>query len=315
MQNIIIKSTSLQPRKKKTVNSFKKYSFIYLLMLPSLILTFVFAYLPMPGILSAFQDYNIFSGLLKSPWVGLKHIKEIFEIPMMWGAIISTFKLSVLTIIVGFPAPIILALMINELRNGLYKKSIQTLSYLPHFLSWIAVVGLMYSFMDPYGPINDLKVLLYGADSERIMFLSKQELFIPFLLLLSVWKDLGWGTVIYLASITSINPALYEAAYIDGANRFKQHIHITLPGIKQTTVLLLIFTLGSLFGSNFELVYGLKNAFIDFDVISTVVFSSGIQQGNYSMAAAIGFSQGLVAFILTFFANKISKKVSQISIW
>ena len=315
LRKTIIKSLALYPKNIKMFINFKKYAFIYILMLPSLILTFIFAYLPMPGILAAFQDYNMFQGLLKSPWVGLKHIKEIFEIPMMWGSIVNTLKLSVLTIIVGFPAPIILALMINELKNGLYKKTVQSLSYLPHFLSWIAVVGLTYSFLDPYGPLNDLKVLLFGANAERVMFLSKQELFIPFLLLISLWKDVGWGTILYLAAITSIDPMLYEAACIDGASRIKQHIHITLPGIKQTTVLLLIFTLGNLLGSNFELVYGMQNPFIDFDVISTVVFSSGIQQGNYSIAAAVGFSQGLIAFLLIFLTNKISKKVSQISIW
>ncbi|HEY5585773.1 MAG TPA: ABC transporter permease subunit [Ruminiclostridium sp.] len=310
-----INIVNLQIKNKKNSNSFKKNYFAYMLMLPAIVLTFIFAYLPMPGILAAFQDYNIFKGLLDSPWVGMKHIKEIFQIPLMWGSIINTVKLSVLTIVVSFPAPIILALMINEVKNGIYKRTVQTLSYLPHFLSWIAVVGLTYSFLDQYGPLNDLLILVFGVDTERAMFLSKQEIFVPVLLILSVWKEIGWGTIVYLAAITSIDPMLYEAAYIDGANRFKQHYYITLPGMKQTTVLLLIFTLGSLFGSNFELVYGMQNAFIDFDVISTVVYSSGIQQGNYSMAAAIGFTQGLVAFLLTFFANQISKKVSQISIW
>jgi len=257
----------------------------------------------------------MYKGLWKSPWVGLKHFKEIFEVPMLWESIINTLKLSVLSILVGFPAPIILALMINELKNGIYKRVIQTLSYLPHFLSWISVVGLAYSFLDPYGPLNDFRVWLFGEGTERIAFVSKQELFIPILLILSVWKEVGWGTILYLAAITSIDPMLYEASYIDGANRLQQHIYITLPGIKETTVILLIFTLGTLFGSNFELVYGMQNPFIDFEVISTVVYSSGIQQGNYSTAAAVGFAQGLVAFLLTYAANTFSKKVSQISIW
>lgn len=289
--------------------------FGYLLLLPSIVLTLVFAYLPMPGLIAAFQDYNMFAGFWNSPWTGLKHFKEIFEIPLLWGSIINTLKLSVLTIIVGFPAPIILALMINELGNGLYKRSVQTLSYLPHFLSWIAVVGLFYSFLDSYGPLNDLRVSLMGPETERIMYLSKQELFLPFLLLLSVWKEVGWGTIVYLAAITSIDPHLYEAARMDGANRFKQHLYITLPGMKQTAIILLLFTMGTLFASNFELVYGMQNAYINFDVIATVIFSSGIQQGNYSMAAAIGFAQGLVALLLIVIANKISKKISGVSIW
>jgi putative aldouronate transport system permease protein len=284
-------------------------------MLPSIALTLTFSYLPMPGILVAFQDHNIFAGIWDSPWVGLKHIYAIFEVPMLRDAVINTLMLSLLTILVGFPAPIILALLMNELRVGLFKKSVQTLSYLPHFLSWIAVVGLAYSLFDIDGPINDLKIMLMGEDTERTMFLSNQTLFVPLLLLLSVWKEIGWGTIVYLAAITSIDPSLYEASKIDGANRFRQTLHITLPGLKTTAVILLIFTMGTLFGSNFELVYGMQNPFIDFPVISTVVFSSGIQQGNYSTAAAVGFVEGLVAFTLIIAANKIAKKVSKISIF
>ncbi|QGQ95001.1 sugar ABC transporter permease [Paenibacillus psychroresistens] len=315
MEKAFANKSIVQRSKKKWIKNFKKSYFAYLLMLPSIVLTLIFSYFPMPGILVAFQDYNMFKGILHSPWVGMQHIIEIFQVPLLYNSIINTFILSVLTIIVGFPAPIILALMINEVGNGLFKRSVQTLTYLPHFLSWIAVVGLVYSFMDVDGPLNDLKLLLFGSDSGREMFLSKQSLFLPFLLLLSVWKEVGWGTIVFLAAITSIDPSLYEAARIDGANRFKQHLHITWPGMKITAVIMLIFTLGTLFGSNFELVYGMQNAYIDFPVISTVVYSSGIQQGNYSTAAAVGFVQGLVAFLLIIVANKISKKVSGISLW
>ncbi|SDX37859.1 sugar ABC transporter permease [Paenibacillus sp. CF384] len=316
----MLKTIATQVPMKRTVRArliknIQTNMFGYLLMLPSIVLTFIFSYLPMPGLLSAFQDYNMFAGLWKSDWVGLVHFKEIFEIPLLWGSIINTLKLSVLTIIVGFPAPILLALMINELKNGLYKRSVQTLTYLPHFLSWIAVVGLCYSFFDSYGPLNDLRVAMFGPETEREMYLSQQGLFLPLLLLLSVWKEVGWGTIVYLATITSIDPHLYEAAKMDGANRFKQHLHITLPGLKQTTILLLLFTLGTLFASNFELVYGMQNAFINFDVIATVIFSSGIQQGSYSLATAVGFAQGLVALLLIIIANKIAKKISGVSIW
>ncbi|WP_308636355.1 ABC transporter permease [Paenibacillus silvisoli] len=303
--------TAVPKWKKK----FKKSYFAYLLMLPSVVLTLIFSYLPMPGILVAFQDHNIFAGLWNSPWVGLKHIKEVFQVPLLRDAILNTLMLSVMMIIVSFPAPILLALLINELKNGLFKRGVQTLSYMPHFLSWIAVVGLTYSLLDVDGPINDLKLLLLGADTERTMFLSHQALFVPMLLILSVWKEVGWGTIVFLAAITSIDPSLYEAARIDGANRFQMHRHITLPGLKTTAIIMLIFTLGGLFASNFELVYGMQNPFIDFPVISTVVFSSGIQQGNYSTAAAVGFVEGLVAFTLMITANYIAKKVSRISIF
>lgn len=301
--------------KKNRRNSFKMNYYLYLLLLPSVVLTFIFAYLPMPGILAAFMDYNMFHGLWKSPWVGLKHVREIFEIPMLSKSVINTVELGVLNIIAGFPAPIILALLINEVKHSLFKRTVQTISYLPHFLSWISVVGLAYSLLDIYGPLNDLRALILGEGAERVMFLSKQELFLPSLLLLSIWKEVGFGTIVYLAAITSIDPMLYEAAYIDGAGKFKQLIYVTLPGIMQTTVIMLIFTVGNLLQSNFELVYGMQNAYIDFEVISTVVYITGIKQGNYSMAAAVGFVNGLVAFALTLSANKISKKVAQISIW
>lgn len=310
-----IASPTMVRSNKKKLNTFKKNIFVYLLMLPSIVLTFIFAYLPMPGILVAFQDFNIFAGLWGSPWVGLDNIIRIFEVPLLWGSILNTLNLSLLSIIVGFPAPIILALMINEVKDGLYKRTAQTLSYLPHFLSWIAAVGLAYTFFDRHGPLNNFLVWLYGQDTERILFLSRQELFIPVLLLLNVWKNVGWGAIVYLAAITGIDQSLYEAAYIDGANRFKQHIHITLPGIGQTVIIMLIFTLGGLLASNFELVYGMQNPFIDFEVIDTVVFRSGIQQGDFSIAAAVGFTRGLIAFLLTVMANKMAKKVANISIW
>jgi putative aldouronate transport system permease protein len=313
MQKTTLARSDVRPARPGLIADLRKHSFAYMLLLPSILLTFIFAYLPMPGIITAFKDYNIFLGMWNSPWAGLDHFRDIFETPLLMTAIYNTLELSVLTILVGFPAPIVLALMINEVKDGLFKRSVQTLSYLPHFLSWIAVVGLTYAFLDTYGPLNDLVVSITGG--ERIMFLSKQGLFLPLLLLLSVWKEVGWGTVVYLAAISSIDPSLYEAARMDGANRWRQHWHITLPGLKMTAILLLIFTLGTLFSSNFELVYGMQNAFINYDVISTVVFSSGIQQGNYSMAAAIGFLQGFVALLLTIGANSISKRTTGISIW
>ncbi len=305
----------MQTAKKKRLNSYKKNALIYVLMLPAIILTFVFQYLPMPGILVAFKDFNMLKGILDSPWVGFKHIISIFEMPMLYNSIFNTLKLSVLGLIVSFPAPIILALLLNEVKNTVFKRTVQTVSYLPHFLSWISVVGIAYAMFAPYGPVNDFRVWLSGEGTQRLMFLSRQQLFMPFLLSIGVWKSVGWGTIVFLAAITSIDPQLFEAAVIDGAGKIKQLIHVTLPGLKPTIVIILIFRLGGLFKDNFELVYGLQNPFIDFDVISTVVFRSGIQQGMYSMAAAVGFVEGLVAFALIFSANKISKKVSEIGIW
>lgn len=291
---------------------------VYVLLLPALGITFVFAYLPMPGIIVAFQDYDIFKGILGSPWAdanGMKHLIDIVRLPTLSGAVINTVKLSTLTLLTSFPSAILLALLFNELRVGAFKKIVQTISYLPYFLSWISVIGIAIAFFSTYGAINYLVVLLFGKDVERTLFLSKQELFVPVLLLLTLWKEVGWSSIIYLAAISSIDVELYEAARIDGATRFQQAWHVTLPSIKPTIVILLIFNLGGLFRSNFELVYGMQNAFITFEVISTVVYSRGITQGNYSMAGAVGFVEGLISFALVFVANTIAKKTSDIYLW
>ena len=201
------------------------------------------------------------------------------------------------------------------MRVGAFKKIVQTVSYLPYFLSWISVIGLAIAFLSTYGAINDAKVFLFGKDAERTMYLSKQELFVPLLLVLSLWKEVGWNSIIYLAAIASIDVQLYEAARIDGATRLQQARHVTIPSIAPTIIILLIFSMGGLFRSNFELVYGMQNPFISFEVISTVVYSRGITQGNYSMAAAVGFLEGLISFGLVFLANKVARRTSEVYIW
>jgi putative aldouronate transport system permease protein len=288
---------------------------IYLMLSPAIVITLIFAYMPMPGILMAFQDYDIFKGIRGSPWAGLKHVLDIVRMPALRNAVGNTVLLSVLTLLVNFPAPIILALLFNEMRVGVFKKTVQTVSYLPYFLSWISVVGIATSLLSKYGSLNDLSVFLFGEDTERALFLKNQNLFVPILLIMSLWKEVGWSSIVYLAAITGIDMQLYEAARMDGASRLQQARYITLPLLKQTIVILLIFSMGGLFSSNFELVYGMQNPYIDFDVIATVVYTRGIQQANYSMAAAVGFLQGLIAFILVFATNKVSKAVSDVYIW
>ena len=231
------------------------------------------------------------------------------------SAVINTVYLSTLTILFTFPAPIILALLLNELKAGLFKRLIQSVSYIPHFLSWISIIGIVMNLYSKYGLINDLRVLLGGPGTERVLFLSLPKFFVPNILILSVWQSIGWGSILFLASIAGIDQAQYESAQIDGANRFQLARYITLPGIMPTITIMLIFTMGSLFNSNFDLVYGLQNAFINFEVINTVVFKTGIQQRSYSMAAAVGFVQGIVAFVLTFAANAISKKINGIGVF
>ncbi len=296
----------------KKVRQMIQDRYLYLMLLIPIVLVLVFNYVPMYGLIMAFEDFSIFDGFLGSEWVGLENFKKIFTQRGFLPAIWNTLYLSILDTLVCFPAPIILALLLNELKAGWFKKTVQTISYLPHFLSWISVVGIVNLVFGHDGLVNDLREIL-GA-TERITFLAQQNLFIPFLVGTSLWKEVGWGTVIHLANISSISPDLYEAASIDGATRLQKARFITLPHMVPTIMILLIFKMGSVFGSNFELVWGLQNPFIDFDVISTIVYRTGIQQGNYSMATALGLAQGLVALVLVLSANWISKKLTDTGI-
>ena len=295
-------------KKKQLLTQLKRDRYKYLMIMPAFIIVVMFAYVPMYGLIMAFQDFDIFKGFLGSEWVGLRNFKTIFGQSKFLLSIWNTLFISLLGLVITFPAPILLALLLNELKNGWFKKSIQTISYLPHFLSWISVVGLVNIFFGRDGFINDVRMFL-GAE-DRIIYLAEQNLFIWFILGTSLWKEVGWGTVIHLANLSSISPELYEAASIDGATRLQKVRYITLPHMVPTILILLIFRMGTLFGSNFELVYGLQNPYIDFEVISTIVYQTGIAGGKYSVSTALGLAQGLVALLLVLITNWFSKKAS-----
>lgn len=298
----------LKSRKRKArLVQISRDKYKYLMLLPAIVLTIIFSYIPMYGLIMAFQNFNIFKGYLGSEWVGLKHFIYIFSKSDFLDSISNTLMISVLKLALCFPAPIILALLINELKVGRFKKTVQTISYLPHFLSMMAVCGFIHMVFGRDGFINDLRVWL---GESRITYLAEQNLFIWFVVGTLLWKETGWGTVIHLATISSISPDLYEAATIDGATRMQRIRYITLPHMLPTVSILLIFQMGSLFSSNFELIYGLQNPYIDFDVISTVIYNYGIRGGKYSMATAFGLVEGIVALILVLASNKISKKIS-----
>ena len=300
------------PGKIKLSLAFKKNIFLYALILPLLALTFYFSYLPMPGVIISFMEYDIFKGFA-SPWVGFENFKELFNLPLFTKASVNTIYLSFLNLVIVFPMPIIFALLLNEIKLKTYKRVVQTVSYLPHFLSWIAIIGMAHSVYSTYGIINDLRVMILGEEAERLRFLASQDFFIPNVIILSLWKGVGWSSIIYLAAISGIDPQLYEAAHVDGANRLRQCIHITIPCILPTAVMLFILQIGNIFKDNFDLIYGLQNAFIDFETVSTVVYKQGITSGNYSMATAIGLFQGVVGFILVVLANTFSKKVNDVA--
>ncbi len=292
--------------------SIKRDKLQYMMLMPAVLATFIFAYIPMCGLVMAFQDFNVFDGFLHSEWVGLDNFIKVFTQSKFTKAIWNTLLVSVVNLVICFPAPIILALLINELKNGLFKKVTQTVSYLPHFLSWISVVGIIVVLLGKDGLINDIR-MAFGA-AERITFLAEQDLFLWILILANLWKETGWGTVIHLANLSSISPELYEAATIDGASRMQQIRYITFPHMLPTVMILLIFKMGTLFSSNFELIYGLQNPFIDFEVISTIIYQTGIQSGNYSVSTAVGLTEGLIALLLVFGSNWLSKKFTDTGI-
>lgn len=305
--------TNNTEKRESALTCIKKNKMLYIFLIPGIILVFIFSYCPLPGLLMSFMDYDMFKGF-KSDWVGLDNIISIFTVPEFSKAILNTVWLSFLGIVIGFPLPIIFALMLNELKDGMFKKFTQTVSYLPHFLSTIAVIGMAVSIFSEYGILNDLRIWLFGDDTPRELFLTKQNFFVPNILILSNWKGLGWSSVIYLAAISGVDSSLYEAAIVDGAGKFRQCLHITIPSISTTIIMLFILRIGSLFNSDFELIYGLQNVYIDFEVISTVIYKQGITGGNYSVSTAFGFVQGLISLILVLITNSISKRVDDVSL-
>ncbi len=290
---------------------------MYLILLPSLIMVLIFNYLPLLGLVIAFEDFDAFSGILGSPWVGLQNFAKVLTYPDFLKAIKNTVVYSSVNLFLGFPLPIILAILFNEIHNRAFKRVIQTVSYFPHFLSWAAICSFVYALFAIEGPVNSVLATLIGETYEKKNILLDSKNFLPILFGVGQWQGIGWSTIIYLAAITGIDGSLYEAAEIDGCNRFRMVTNITWPCIKGTAVLVLILGLGSLVTSNFEMVYGLQNAFIqkDTEVINTLVYRQGIQGGEYSMATAFGLMQGVVSLVIVFLANRVSKVISGESIW
>lgn len=294
---------------------FKKYRTLYLLLIPGLLSVFVFAYCTFPGLIIAFKDYNMFRGIFGSPWAGFVYFKEIFTLPEFSGSIWNTLKLSFWNLLLGQSTPLVFALLLNEVRNIKYKRVIQTISYLPHFLSTMAIIGMSYALFSTYGIVNDVRVAMFGEETERVKFLAQQWFFVPNIVGTTTWAGFGWGSIIYLAAIAGIDAEMYEAAELDGANHFKQCLHITIPSILPTFVMLFIMAIGNLLRDSFDMVYGLQNAYIDYETISTVVYKQGIVAGNYSLSTALGLFQGVIGLVLVLLANKISKRVNDIGLW
>ncbi len=295
----------------------KKYKTNYILLIPAIVSVFIFCYLPMMGIVMAFQEYDIIGGIFASKFVGFENFVKIFTTPKFLSAIKNTLIYSGVNLIFGTPFPILLAILLNEIRCRWFRNTIQTISYLPYFLSWISVIGIFQILFSSEGTINTLFSNIFGSSYTPVNILMDSKYFLGIIFWTGQWKNVGWSSIVFLAAITGINPSLYEAAAVDGCSRFKQVFYITLPSIMPTIAIVFIMATASLVVSNFDQVYGFQNAYIQekTEVINTLVYREGILNAEYSMATAFGIAQGVVSFILVFITNKIVKKVSDVGIW
>lgn len=288
---------------------------LYAMLLPGLLYFLIFKYWPMYGILIAFKDYQPFLGFWDSPFVGLKHFERLFGDSNFLMLFRNTLILAAYNILFFFPLPIIIALMLNELRVEFLKRTIQTLIYIPHFMSWVVVVGIAYLFLTTEGGlINELLVKLGG---EKINFLISNDWFRTIVTSEVIWKETGWGTIIFLAALAGVDPQLYEAARIDGANRMRQLWHITLPAIRSTIIILLILRLGNFLDTGFEQIFLMLNAMNRDvgEVFDTYVYSVGISQGQYSFSTAVGLFKSIIGLLLVVISNRLAKKFGEEGIY
>lgn len=307
------------PKRKKNnilIRFFQQWD-IQLMVIPALALIFVFAYIPMYGVLMAFQDYNLFEGMLASPWVGLKHFRMFFDSPEFFNVMRNTIVISFLKFFIGFPAPILLALMLNEIRHMAFKRIVQTVSYLPHFLSWVIVAGFAMSLLSTdNGSINILLQKL-NLIEEPVSFLSIPEYFWGILVTTGVWKEIGFGSIVYLAAIAGVDPHMYEAADMDGASKFRQILTITLPTIMPVVIIFMILAIGNLLTAGFEdiLLLGVNPVLREVaDVIDTYVYRIGIQNSRFSYATAVGLFKAVISVGLLTIANFVARKSGN-SLW
>jgi len=291
------------------MSQIRRDRYLYLLALPGILFFLLFKYLPMFGIVIAFQNYSPFLGFFQSEWVGFDHFIRLFNGDQFWIMFRNTLAISLLNLIFFFPMPIILSLMLNELRSNKYKRIIQTIIYLPHFLSWVIIVGLTFLMISvSQGVINEI-IEMMGY--EKYPFLNDPKLFWIILTVQTMWKDAGWGTIIFLAAMASVDPQQYEAAKIDGANRLRQMWHVTLPAIRNVITILLILQLGNMLDIGFEQVFLMYNGAVSgvAEIFDTYVYRTGIQQGQFSYSTAVGIFKSTVGLVLVVGANYLSKKL------
>jgi putative aldouronate transport system permease protein len=288
---------------------------LYLMLLLPLAWYIIFQYVPIYGVQIAFKNYVVAKGILGSEWVGLKHFERYFSSYYFWRLIWNTVSISLYTLLVGFPIPIALALLVNEVKNATFKKWLQNVTYIPHFISIVVIVGMLQVFLAPsYGLVNQL---LVAIGEEPISFLLVPEWFKTLFVTSGVWQNMGWNSIIFIAALAGIDPALYEAAMLDGASRFRRIISISIPGIMPTIVIMFILSIGHIMDVGFEKVLLMQNDLnlSSSEVIATFIFKEGIQKGEFSYTAAIGLFNSLINFSLLVIVNTVARRKSEASLW
>lgn len=318
MAQISVEQDTVPKRKRDNgfIRFFKQWD-IQLMVLPALALIFVFSYIPMYGILMSFQDFNIFKGMGDSPWVGMKHFRMFFESPEFMNVMRNTIVISLLKFLIGFPAPILLALMLNEVRHMFFKRLVQTVSYLPHFLSWVIVSGFVVSMLSTDNGSVNILLEKMNLIKEPINFLSIPEYFWGILVTTGLWKEIGFSSIVYLAAVAGVDPHMYEAADMDGASKFRQIFTITLPSIMPVVIIFMILAIGNLLNAGFEDILLLaKNPVLRevSDVIDTYVYRIGIENSRFSYATAVGLFKAVISVMLLTIANVVARRSGN-SLW
>ena len=299
---------------KRLLMNIKQHPWFYVMIIPAIAYFIVFHYAPMYGVIIAFQDYKPFKGIAGSAWVGFKHFTDFLTGPFFWRLLRNTLSINIGMLLFGFPLPILFALLLNEVRSVGFKRVVQTITYMPHFVSSVVVCGLMIIFCRSDGILTYVLKFIGFPESNLLTY---KQYFQGLYIGMNIWQELGWDSIIYFAALTSINVSLYEAARVDGAGRWRQMWHITLPGIAPTVVILLILRIGNLMSLGWDRIYLLYNDMVmeTADVISTYVYRTGMLQVQYSYATAVGLMNSVVNIILLFSANYISRKVTDSSLW
>lgn len=307
--------TTVAGKGMKFLLHMKRFYWLYLFLIPGMVAIYLFRLRPMYGLQIAFRDFSVVKGVWGSPWVGWKHFKVLFTSANFLRVFKNSIITSVLQLVCSFPAPIILALLLNEVRLAKYKKTLQTIMYLPHFISWVVVVSMATGLLSLSGGV--INTIISNMGGEKISFLTSTKWFRPVLIILNIWKESGWGTVIYLAALAGIDPQLYEAAEIDGANRWHSMRYITLPCIVSTIIVMLIMKMGSILNNSFEVVWLLQNSVNKeiAEVLETYSYQVGLREGRMSFASAIGFFQSVIGCFMIFTSNWLAKRNGGSGLW